>query len=200
MNLLILFVVLFGAVGLLYVVLLRLGLLKPGARERSHPYRLKERLLSPGEAAFLSALRAALVRTGNGGGLGVPGSTSMPAVYAMVRMCDVLEVDPRRVERRSTGGGRGGGGAVGWQAAQNRIDRKHFDFVLVEPASTRPLLVVELDDKTHNRPDRRKRDGFVDAACAAAGLPILHVRARAPGVAYDTAVLAAEIEGAMGGA
>lgn len=58
-----------------------------------------------------------------------------------------------------------------------------------------PRLVVELDDASHSRPDRQRRDAFVDAALAAAGLPILHVRWQRR---YEVARLAADIQAAAG--
>lgn len=50
-----------------------------------------------------------------------------------------------------------------------------------------PLFAVELDDNSHSRPDRVERDAFVDAVFAAAGLPLLHIPARA---SYNTSELA----------
>jgi hypothetical protein len=50
-----------------------------------------------------------------------------------------------------------------------------------------PLLVVELDDSSHQRIERRNRDLFVDRALAAAGLPILHVTAKGSYVIEDIA-------------
>ena len=60
----------------------------------------------------------------------------------------------------------------------NRIDRKHVDFVLCNPKTMQPALVVELDDSTHQRKDRQERDELIDAAFAVAELPILHVPCR----------------------
>ncbi len=50
----------------------------------------------------------------------------------------------------------------------------HVDFVLCDPDALTPLLVIELDDSSHERTARRDRDAFLGAA----GLPILHVAAR----------------------
>jgi very-short-patch-repair endonuclease len=61
---------------------------------------------------------------------------------------------------------------------QNKINQKHVDFVLCDPNSFTPLLVIDLDDSSHMRKDRQGRDAFVDAALDAAGLPILHVSAQ----------------------
>lgn len=60
----------------------------------------------------------------------------------------------------------------------NRIARKHVDFVLCDSISMKPILAIELDDSSHDRPSRRERDVFVDKALEAANLPILRIRAR----------------------
>jgi hypothetical protein len=57
--------------------------------------------------------------------------------------------------------------------AFNRVRSKHVDFVVCRDME--PLLVIELDDPSHNRPDRIERDEFVDEALAQCDLPILHV-------------------------
>lgn len=69
----------------------------------------------------------------------------------------------------------------------NKIDRKHVDFLLCDPATMRPLVGIELDDRSHQREDRQARDAFVDKVFAAARLPLLHIPVR-------RAYVAAEIE------
>lgn len=59
----------------------------------------------------------------------------------------------------------------------NKIKAKHTDFVFCDPQSLEILAGLELDDPSHDRPDRMERDVFVDNAYAAAGIPLLHVRA-----------------------
>ncbi len=54
-----------------------------------------------------------------------------------------------------------------------------------------PLVGIELDDKSHQREDRRERDAFVDQVFAAATLPLLHVTAKR---AYVVEEIAAQIE------
>ena len=56
-----------------------------------------------------------------------------------------------------------------------KISSKHIDFVLHNPETSEIILCIELDDKSHNRPDRIKRDKFVNGALDAANVPILHV-------------------------
>ena len=56
----------------------------------------------------------------------------------------------------------------------NMISQKHVDFLLVDESTQKPLLVIELDDRSHQRPDRQARDELVDAILAECGIPILH--------------------------
>lgn len=65
------------------------------------------------------------------------------------------------------------------QSYRNKIDRKHVDFLLLDPASMKPIMGVELDDASHARRDRQDRDEFVDQVFEAAGLRLLRVRAAA---------------------
>lgn len=59
---------------------------------------------------------------------------------------------------------------------KKQVDRKTVDFVLVDPQTTEPKLIIELDDRSHDKPDRIRRDKFVDSVFAGAGIPILHQR------------------------
>jgi very-short-patch-repair endonuclease len=68
---------------------------------------------------------------------------------------------------------------------RNRIDRKHVDFVLCEPLTMCPLAAIELDDSSHQRADRVKRDRLLDEAFASADLPLLRFPARRGYTAAD---------------
>ena len=57
----------------------------------------------------------------------------------------------------------------------NRVDRKHVDFLLCDPKTLKPILGIELDDKSHQRADRQERDDFVNHVFDAAKLPLMHV-------------------------
>ena len=78
--------------------------------------------------------------------------------------------------------------------ARNRIDRKHVDFVLADAETLRPVCGIELDDRSHQRPDRQERDRFVENVFAAAGLPLVRVPV---GAEYDPAELAAALRSAI---
>lgn len=51
----------------------------------------------------------------------------------------------------------------------NWISQKHVDFVLCDRETMQILCAVELDDRTHERSDRRQRDAFLDKAFAKRG-------------------------------
>jgi very-short-patch-repair endonuclease len=64
-------------------------------------------------------------------------------------------------------------------AANNRIDRKIVDFVLVDKKTMGVQAVVELDDRSHLLEDRRTRDEVVNEAVAKAGIKIIRFPAQA---------------------
>lgn len=62
-----------------------------------------------------------------------------------------------------------------WRAALAHINRKSVDFVLCDKAYISPKLAIELDDKSHGRPDRQERDREVERILADAGVPLLRI-------------------------
>ena len=128
------------------------------------PYFSKDRLLSKGELAFYRVLRQVIPPSL---------STSMK-----VRLSDII-------------GCTGDGWRSGFGA---KISQKHIDFVLVDATTTHIRLAIELDDRSHQRADRRDRDTFVDRALATAGVPILRVPAAAR---YDLVELRNELHAAL---
>ena len=124
------------------------------------PYHLRDHFLSPAELNFYAVLRTAI----NG----------RAALCSKVALGDLFYVKK-------------GDDASRWRIYTNKIDRKHVDFLLCDPVTMRPLVGIELDDRSHQREDRQVRDAFVDKVFAAAHLPLLHVPVR-------RAYVAAEIE------
>jgi len=76
-------------------------------------------------------------------------------------------------------------------AYRNKIDRKHVDFLICDPATMKPRCGVELDDTSHSRRDRQQRDEFVDKVFEAAGLPLVRIPAKA---SYSISEILALIE------
>lgn len=136
--------------GCLFVFLRLLGLERlfgKATGQPTLPYRLRDGLLSAGELAFYQVLVRAV-----------------PPEYVInckVRIWDILYVERSENSR----------------GHENRISSKHVDFLLCDRTTMKAVLAIELDDASHNRPDRQDRDAFVDQAFAAAGLPIIHIKA-----------------------
>lgn len=111
------------------------------------PYRLRDDFLSPAERHFYRVLQEA--------------TSDWVILHTKVNLGDLFY--PATRDRSK------------WQIYRNKIDRKHVDYLLIDLQTLQPILGVELDDKSHKRPDRQDRDQFVDAVFAAAALPIIHV-------------------------
>lgn len=115
------------------------------------PYRLNDQFLTPAELSFFSVLR------------NVVGEQAHIAVK--VGLKELFWVNTDNLSQRQT--------------FTNKIDRKHVDFVLCEPTTMRPLVAIELDDKSHQREKVQKRDAFVDQVFEVVGLKLLHIPVKA---------------------
>ncbi len=63
-----------------------------------------------------------------------------------------------------------------WRAAFRHVSQKSVDFVLCDKAYISPKLAIELDDKSHDRPDRQDRDQEVERILKGAGMPLLRIQ------------------------
>lgn len=61
-----------------------------------------------------------------------------------------------------------------WQGALSTIQRKSVDYVICS-TDFKILLAIELDDITHQNPDRQERDRMVNYIFQKANLPILRI-------------------------
>jgi len=53
------------------------------------------------------------------------------------------------------------------------ISQKYVDFVLCEIRTTRAVAAIGLDDRSHDRPDRKRRGVFLNRVLAASGIAII---------------------------
>ena len=82
-------------------------------------------------------------------------------VFAKVRLLDLLE--PTK-------------GAQKYKTYLYKVQAKHVDFVLCDQKLV-AKHIIELDDSSHNREDRKLRDEFVDSVLKSVGYNIIHVKA-----------------------
>ena len=58
----------------------------------------------------------------------------------------------------------------------SRLSCRHVDFLLCEPTTLKPLVAIELDDRSHQTPYAIEADRYKDELFAAAGLPLLRLK------------------------
>jgi hypothetical protein len=63
-----------------------------------------------------------------------------------------------------------------WKYAFSHINGKSVDYVLCNKADLKPTYAIELDDFTHDKPDRRERDTEVERIFEAADLPLVRFK------------------------
>lgn len=148
-----------------------LGLLKRQGRGEGTDaaYLQQPALFTPAERSFLGVLDLAVGKDFR--------------VFGKVRVGDVL-APKSRMDRGSR------------QTALNRINRKHFDFVLCRPGDLAVLCAIELNDSSHQQKHRQERDAFLADACRGADLPLVMFEARR---AYSPVEISARIAEAMAG-
>jgi len=129
-----------------------------------YPYRLTPSLLTASERAFYAALLLAAGRR--------------YVIFAKVRFADLCQDLDRWTDT----------------AAFNQVSSKHVDFVLCDATTFRPVLAVELDDRSHLRANRRDRDALKDRVFRTMGLGVYRQWVRR---SYDPAALARGIEEAL---
>lgn len=83
-----------------------------------------------------------------------------------------------------------------WRAALAHINRKSVDFVLCDKERLAPLLAIELDDRSHERPDRQTQDREVERILEEAGMPLLRLQNHA---SFDPVELAEKVRNAVKG-
>lgn len=82
-------------------------------------------------------------------------------IFAKVRLLDLLE--PVK-------------GNPKYKTYFYKVQSKHVDFVLCDQKLV-ARYIIELDDSSHDREDRKKRDEFVDEVINSVGYKIIHIYA-----------------------
>jgi len=118
-------------------------------RAGSHPYQAAVALLSPAERSLLDALRQAV--------------GAEYEVFPKVQLAEVLAVRRKGVTRKQRA------------AAADEVARRRAGFVVCDAASQAVLAVVETEEPRRRRASRHGPAPFLDAALAAAHIPLVRV-------------------------
>ncbi len=114
-------------------------------------YREKQFLMSENEMKFFNALKK-IVSTNE-------------TIFAKVRQADILE--PNYTQKHPA-----------FWSRFNRISQRHVDFVLCDKTTSRILTVIEINDKSHQRPDRVKRDWELRQALRETSIRLFEIPAK----------------------
>jgi len=123
---------------------------KKATHKLEYPYLLRDDFLSPTEQSFYLVLKHTV--------------SDWALICPKVSLGDLFYVKSTNPSK--------------FRSYTNRIDRKHVDFLLCDPKTVKPLLGIELDDKSHQKRDRRAKDKFVEKVYRAAKLPLVRIQAR----------------------
>ncbi|KGX91726.1 DUF2726 domain-containing protein [Pontibacillus marinus] len=115
--------------------------------EMKLPYAIRDDFLSPAELSFYQVLNQVVDSSG--------------VICPKVSLGDIFFVKAKDKSKHTT--------------YLNKINRKHIDFLICDTATMKPVVGVELDDSSHSRQDRIKRDEFVNKLFSDAGLPLVRI-------------------------
>lgn len=110
------------------------------------------RLMSESEYRFFSGLKNAL-----GSGF---------SIFSKVRLEDIIGTK-KTLDAKTR------------MSCRNRVKSRHIDFLVCSPVDSQILAGIELDDSSHQRSDRRKRDAFVNDLFESCKVPLIRVKAAA---------------------
>lgn len=118
-------------------------------RKQSSHYEKLSRLLTPAEQNFFQQL--------------TPHIPQNSILFSKIRIADLVQ--PKKT---LTG--------QAWQQAFNQICAKHIDFVICHRATMSIQVCIELDDSSHQQPDRIKRDQLVQRICQDAQINLINIK------------------------
>ena len=112
-----------------------------------YPYSIRDDFLSPAEHSFFMVLKSVVADSA--------------LISIKVSLADLFYAKSSDASK--------------YRIYTNKIDRKHVDFLLCDTKTVRPIVGIELDDKSHGRSDRQTRDEFVEKVFQAARLPLVRI-------------------------
>jgi hypothetical protein len=141
---------------------------KQTTKDETLGFETRDLLFTAAERSFLGVMEQAL--------------DSQYRIFGKVRLGDIVKPAKGLTPSKRT-------------TASNRINQKHVDFVICSATDLELLGVVELDDQSHGREDRAKRDEFIDQALAGAKIPVVHFSAKKGYTLPDVRAKLAELLG-----
>lgn len=121
-------------------------------RNQKINYKPLDCLFTPTEKKFLSVLESI--------------AGDQLKIFGKVRISDIITPDVNKYEKGS-----------GWHWLFSQISQKHVDFVITDK-ELNLVCAVELNDPSHERQNRKKRDRFVIEAFESANIPLVMINTK----------------------
>lgn len=80
-------------------------------------------------------------------------------IIAKIRLADLVEVDYNKTKE--------------FNKYFAKIKSKHIDFALTKPENLEVKYLIELDDNSHNKQNRKNRDDFLNKLCNETGYKLI---------------------------
>lgn len=138
-----------GGVG--FTVFLFFIVLIPVAQTHRKFYEAIETILSPAEQHFYKVLKSVV--------------DERTIIFVKVRLADLVKVN-RKIKKQY------------FWTYHSKIAQKHIDYILIDPITFKLICAIELDDKSHLKFDRFKRDRFVNSVMHKTGIPLVRFKVR----------------------
>ncbi len=116
-------------------------------KQIEYPYKSMNYVFSMAEYSFYKVLKEAL-------------KNDHVEIFPKMRIADMIYVDTKSK----------------YMSHFQKISQKHVDYLLCKSIDCKPLCAIELDDSTHGKADRRKRDEFVDSVFKSSNLPLVRFK------------------------
>nr|WP_276316632.1 DUF2726 domain-containing protein [Halomonas flagellata] len=87
-------------------------------------------------------------------------------IFCQVRVVDLIQPNSAKYHPKSRE----------YMSLFRQLSQWHFDYVLCNHEDFKVYCTLELDDPSHERPDRLKRDRIINKACEVAGVRLERMR------------------------
>lgn len=129
------------------IFVLVVSILFPASSQKKYEYKKKDYVMTQSEMKFFTILTQAIGNTYE--------------IFPQVHLASFLD---HKIKGQN------------WNGAFRHIDEKSVDYLLCNKTDLLIRCAIELDDKSHERPDRQERDKEVERILRDAHMPLLRIK------------------------
>lgn len=118
------------------------------SKKNEPTYIKKTGLLTPSERSFFGVIEQII--------------NNKARIFCKVRIADIMDISGIKNKRS-------------WWKAFSKISQKHIDFIICSKDDFSFYCAIELNDKSHNKEERKQRDEFIRKIFISVGLPLIEI-------------------------